>query len=557
MKFYIDQYQLKKNTMVSEALEREFDSLNAFFLCHCHFDYYETHISFDCFDDIDEKMEFIHCYRSFLRKVKKEKKDENIEDEILPFLKKSYVHQDYEGGTYITEDEKVFYVEDEEDIPSNFIKANPTLVHGIPLDDKDMKYILKNGKFPKGIPVSIYLPYFALNRIPLDMNQFLNLLSKVRKIEVVKILLSPSIFYDIDENPYPDFINHFEQEMVRLLVKEIQNAESLERVRPRKDELLNQYEVYLKKQTYIGSLRKEVWRSLQKRIKELNDKEKEIYRNLNEELALEEDMDCLESLAYSYYEGNNIYPQDYEKARIYLEKLASLGNDFANNSLGYLYYYGRVEDKKPIYEKAYHYFSLGEQAGIIESTYKLGDMYKNGYYVKKRTDIAYHLYERHITLSLNEFTSGFLANKLPDIALRLAECHFHGTGCDKDIETANHYIELARFSSSERIKRDDFFGNMEVHKRILSLYEEIHKKYKKNHTSSWENRLSYLFDGNETNIADIRSDGKRVSINIRPRGNKRLLYYSQKELRLVRMVHIDMDIRFESHSSSFNGGDTL
>ena len=35
------------------------------------------------------------------------------------------------------------------------------------------------------------------------------------------------------------------------------------------------------------------------------------------------------------------------------------------------------------YKKAFHYFAKGAFDGHLVSLYKIGDMYKNGYYVEK------------------------------------------------------------------------------------------------------------------------------------------------------------------------------
>ena len=53
---------------------------------------------------------------------------------------------------------------------------------------------------------------------------------------------------------------------------------------------------------------------------------------------------------------------------------------------------GRWSDTPVDYEKAFHYFALGAFDGHLVSLYKIGDMYRNGYYVKKNEIEAFNIY---------------------------------------------------------------------------------------------------------------------------------------------------------------------
>ena len=57
----------------------------------------------------------------------------------------------------------------------------------------------------------------------------------------------------------------------------------------------------------------------------------------------------------------------------------------------------------PEYEKAYKYFSLAAFSGNVEARYKIGDMYKNGYYLEKNLTIAKTIYDSLYREVIQEF----------------------------------------------------------------------------------------------------------------------------------------------------------
>ena len=106
--------------------------------------------------------------------------------------------------------------------------------------------------------------------------------------------------------------------------------------------------------------------------------------------------DAMNDLGAHYYGGSHGFQQDFEKAFRLYQMAAENGSRHAQENLGYCYYYGRVG--LPDYEKAFHYFALGAFDGAPVSLYKIGDMYKNGYYVAKNEKEAFQLYLRCLDL---------------------------------------------------------------------------------------------------------------------------------------------------------------
>ena len=106
-----------------------------------------------------------------------------------------------------------------------------------------------------------------------------------------------------------------------------------------------------------------------------------------EEIA-EENPDAMTNLGSLYYTGR-CGEQNYEKAVEYYTMADRLGERQATENLGYCYYYGRTGDVD--YKKAYHYFVKGALDNHLNSLYKIGDMYKNGYYVEKDEKEAFYI----------------------------------------------------------------------------------------------------------------------------------------------------------------------
>lgn len=108
------------------------------------------------------------------------------------------------------------------------------------------------------------------------------------------------------------------------------------------------------------------------------------------------------------------YRKDYELARKYFELASSCDNEYAKLYLGYIWMYGRtgVFD----YKKAFEYFSALPHN--INAQYKVADMYRNGYYVKKDPDkykeIIEALYKQVKSSDDNEYSCK------AEISLRLA-----------------------------------------------------------------------------------------------------------------------------------------
>ena len=106
----------------------------------------------------------------------------------------------------------------------------------------------------------------------------------------------------------------------------------------------------------------------------------------------EDNFHFTECLEYLIHETNDPYymtilggyyyeRKQFDLAEEYYLLAAELKYEAAYACLGYIYYYGRTG--KPNYQKAFEYYSKASEVSDITSAYKVADMYRNGYYVKK------------------------------------------------------------------------------------------------------------------------------------------------------------------------------
>ena len=109
----------------------------------------------------------------------------------------------------------------------------------------------------------------------------------------------------------------------------------------------------------------------------------------------------------------------------------------AMNDLVALYYDGRgcCQD----FTKAIHYFAMGAFRGRLGSLYKIGDMYRKGYYVEKNPAEAFKIYVHCVGLMTHEDMSEFAG----PVYLRLGQLCLYGEGTDKDPEEALKCFQIA------------------------------------------------------------------------------------------------------------------
>ena len=161
-----------------------------------------------------------------------------------------------------------------------------------------------------------------------------------------------------------------------------------------------------------------------------------------------------------YYDMKN-----FDLALKYYEMAASMDYDEAYECLGYIWYYGRTGERD--YKKAFEYFSKMMDKGNLVATYKVADMYKNGYYVDKNMDkyktIIESLYSKVLDCS-NVF------DPVPEVFTRLAHIRMEE---DRNEEAVELFLR-AKDWLAQRIQYNAFFGNLNIMKWLIDdLYKLI------------------------------------------------------------------------------------
>ena len=146
------------------------------------------------------------------------------------------------------------------------------------------------------------------------------------------------------------------------------------------------------------------------------------------------------------------------------------GNRKATENLGYIYYYGRKGEVN--YEKSFNYFAKAALVGLICSLYKIGDFYRNGYYVEKDEKEAFSIYVQ----CLDKLDDDTIPESGADIDMRIGDCLYEGIGIEKDTMGALHFYNMAEELFYKRIidGEDHLRGNLEhVVERQQNIREEI------------------------------------------------------------------------------------
>lgn len=202
---------------------------------------------------------------------------------------------------------------------------------------------------------------------------------------------------------------------------------------------------------------------------------RELFRMYCDELADNKNLDALRIKGYACYGGNSIYECDWAAAAKCMDVLWREGGfGYAANTLGYIYYYGRLTNGIPDYEKAFYYYSIGNTYGIVESSYKLADMFMNGYYVKQNIDMAASIIEKLYGESRFRFEQGEFDGSFADIALRMGKLQLlrkKTTFSDHKFHAYRLFLQ-AEFAITMRMLECKQYGDKKV---LASIKENLEK----------------------------------------------------------------------------------
>lgn len=193
---------------------------------------------------------------------------------------------------------------------------------------------------------------------------------------------------------------------------------------------------------------------------------------------VEDDIEVgLRFAAYATYGDTKASECNWEICTACLKKLVEMYQDgTAANTLGYIYYYGRVNGGKPEYDKALKYFLIGHANFNMQSTYKLGDCMFYGHGVPVNESGALHLYEQVYHETFGRFEHGE-ATIFADAALRMGLAAKDGKGMKKNQVQAFQFLLQARFAANER-RDEGRYGDEAVRANIDAAIREVGKELK-------------------------------------------------------------------------------
>ena len=167
-------------------------------------------------------------------------------------------------------------------------------------------------------------------------------------------------------------------------------------------------------------------------------------------------VEAMNQLGAMYHEGK-VVEQDRYKSFLCYEMAAENGHMSGTCNLGFCYFYGDGVEKN--YEKAYMAFSKAAMVGKIrDALIRIGDMYLNGYYVKKDVNAAVTLYfkvKRKTEKDLGDFGN---LQAYSDVMRRIGDLYYEGLGVEKDVAQAIKCYADALHCYELRGKQNDFYA---------------------------------------------------------------------------------------------------
>lgn len=180
------------------------------------------------------------------------------------------------------------------------------------------------------------------------------------------------------------------------------------------------------------------------------------------------------NLGALYYGGRISGEPEYEKAREYYEAADRLGYTLASENLGYIFYYGFGTDVD--YTKAYLYFSKAALTGRYEAMYKLGDMFRDGFYVEKNEKMTAFFYRRALDLVWKDETS--YQKYLGCVYQRVGDLFYEGIGVEQNDEEAFRYYQLAEGYYYKQIEEGDKYHIDQI-QVVIEKQKKLRKRLQK------------------------------------------------------------------------------
>lgn len=203
--------------------------------------------------------------------------------------------------------------------------------------------------------------------------------------------------------------------------------------------------------------------------------------------------------------GYHYDKRNFDLALKYYEMADELGDWWAPEGLGYIWYYGRTGEKD--YDKAFYYYNKAMNNGRLQSKVKVADMYKNGYGVEKDMDKYIELIEE----AYEEVKGAeYLNAPLAEVYTRLARIRTDQGRTDEAIDL---YFDAKDFLA-QKIVDNPFFGHLNIMKWLVEdLYEltdldrsdfDLFDLYALMREPI---RVAFMYEGEEYEVESVAEDG--------------------------------------------------
>ena len=205
--------------------------------------------------------------------------------------------------------------------------------------------------------------------------------------------------------------------------------------------------------------------------------------------------------------GYHYDKRNFDLALKYYEMADELGDKWAAEGLGYIWYYGRTGETD--YEKAFKYYQKAMENGNLRSMVKVADMYKNGYGVEKNEDIYVELIEEAYG-----YVGGaqFLHEPLPEVCTRRAKSRVE----QGKISEAVWLYFVARDFLIERIAANPFFGDLNIMKwlqedlrKVAMVSRAEYDLYDLYTLLREPTKVSFMYKGEEYFVESVREESSR------------------------------------------------
>ena len=205
-----------------------------------------------------------------------------------------------------------------------------------------------------------------------------------------------------------------------------------------------------------------------------------------------------------YYENKR-----FDLALKYYEMAASFDYDPAYECLGYIWYYGRTGERD--FKKAFEYFSKLMDKGDLVATYKVADMYRNGYYVENN-QAKYEQMIEDLYPKVKDLDNLFAP--VPEVFTRLARIR---TAQGEEEEAVDLYLYAKDFLG-QRIMYKAFFGNLNIMKwliddlyKLIEFDEEFFDFFDLYYLLKTPHRITFLYEDKEQQLESVQ-EGDECSV---------------------------------------------